>query len=88
VQVADPGDQTTARQVVTADVAQADVVVLDGVAQFAGDVEPRQGPQSQGVGEEAHLGRAAAARFGGGGARVIEEQLGRGGIWPSTATPA
>jgi len=30
---------------------------------FAGDIEPRQGPQSQGVGEEAHLGRAAAARF-------------------------
>jgi len=33
------------------------------------------------------LGRAAAARFSGGGARVIEEQLGREASWPSTATP-
>src|SRR5262249_45676785 len=74
LEVTDPRDDTSGAQVMTPYVTNADLLVLDGVAQLPSHVQAREGAQFDGVAEKENLGGGCTARFGRRGPGVIEQQ--------------
>ncbi len=76
-QITDPCDQLTGDEIVPTDVAEADLAILDAIAQLASKVEPRKRAQLNRVAVEIDCGGGRAPRLRGRRTRVIEQRFRR-----------
>src|SRR6185437_3933783 len=80
-QITDAGREAPALQVVTAGITQPDIAVGDRIAQLSREIHAGESAKLHGIGEETDLRRGPRpARLQGRGARLLQEELGRGGI--------